>query len=191
VLIINSGHWARLPGEYNLARLSKVAREAVRASGGRVIWKTTTAPKCVGRVEGRERGGRKGGMIVVILVSLISLSCIHPSLDSRAISFLTHPSQPPQPPPTPQRARGFHPRGRTQNILPSQRFQYPGRRGHHLCGSRSGHALERDAKHAFVLGHAAFLRTSLRGIKQGLTQLHLSGLSVGSGRMKMKVCIRF
>jgi len=74
ILIINSGHWARLPGEYDLPRLSKVAREAVRASGGRVIWKTTTARKYVGRGEAREeRVEGKGDILVCCRVVVVAV----------------------------------------------------------------------------------------------------------------------
>ncbi len=44
VLMFNSGHWGRLPGAYDLDRLTQAAKAAVRTSGGRVIYKTTTAP---------------------------------------------------------------------------------------------------------------------------------------------------
>jgi hypothetical protein len=48
VVIFNHGLWPpRLPGDYDLLQLSQAAQEAVRASGGRAIYKTTTAIRYV------------------------------------------------------------------------------------------------------------------------------------------------
>lgn len=55
VLIFNHGIWGRLPGEYDLVQLSQAAQEAVRKSRGRVIYKTTTAPRYVKETLSRDR----------------------------------------------------------------------------------------------------------------------------------------
>ena len=55
VLIFNHGIWGRLPGDYDLLRLTEAAQEAVRASGGRVIFKTTTTTGYVRASPSRSR----------------------------------------------------------------------------------------------------------------------------------------
>ena len=71
VLIFNHGIWGRLPGEYDLLQLTEAAQEAVRASGGRVIYKTTTTTGYV-----RASGSSSREMAPSVpLVPLRSSSC--------------------------------------------------------------------------------------------------------------------
>lgn len=60
VLVFNSGHWGRLPGAYDLERLAQSAIEAVRVSNGRVVYKTTTWPRCVWATGRGSRVARSG-----------------------------------------------------------------------------------------------------------------------------------
>lgn len=41
-LLFNRGHWGRLPGPYDMERLAAAVTAAVRGSGGRAIFRTTT-----------------------------------------------------------------------------------------------------------------------------------------------------
>lgn len=60
VLVFNSGHWGRLPGAYDLEQLAQSAIEAVRVSNGRVVYKTTTWPRCVWATGRGSRVARSG-----------------------------------------------------------------------------------------------------------------------------------
>ena len=65
VLIFNHGIWGRLPGDYDLLRLTEAAQEAVRASGGRVIYKTTTTTGYVRASASRSRDPRRANSVAI------------------------------------------------------------------------------------------------------------------------------